>query len=86
MDFLRKSSTLYKNNLNIPDSVACIITNYHSVEAIKTGKFKKDTLYDEILNAEEFANLISGKNTKNLLFEEQSFDKRRLYIEEYYKV
>lgn len=78
--------TFYKNNLNVSETCVETIANYRLVEAIKTGEFKRDTFYNKILSSEEFTNLISGKNLKKLLFEDQKIEKKRLQIEEYGKV
>ena len=62
-----------------------IITTYHLTENVKSGKFKTDHFYDEVLNNGEFCNLISGKNMKNLLFNE-GLENKRFHTEEFYKL
>ncbi len=82
--FLRNLIALYSKETKMNESVKRIISTYHIAESIKNDKFKID--YDEVLNTDEFCNLISGKNIKNLLFNNIHIDNKRFYTEDYYKV
>jgi hypothetical protein len=63
-----------------------VVTHYNLAESIKTGKFKHDTFNEEILNSDEFCNLIGGINISNILNSNTSLDNKRIHIEEYAKV
>lgn len=99
LDFLRKILSIHKNQFNKENEISNnkkensyshlitqLITNYHLVESLKSGKFRSESYYDEVLSGEEFSNLITGKNIKHLLFSDESLDYKRFYTEEYCKL
>ncbi len=63
-----------------------IISGYQLIESIKNGKFRRDNFNNEVISQEEFQNWIGGINLKNILNNNESLEKRRFKIEEYYKV
>jgi len=77
---------LNKDYLNLENIPTSIITTYQLSEAIKNGKFQSDSLYDLVLNQEEFINFITGRNMKSLLYRDASLDDKRAYLEEYSNV
>lgn len=86
LQFLRNLICLYSKETRMDEPVKRIISTYKMIESIKNGKFKNEAYYDSILSMEEFRNLITGKNIKSLLFQEQSVEYKRFYTEEFYKV
>jgi hypothetical protein len=68
------------------ESTMNVITNYNLAESVKTGKFNQDSFYDELLNSDEFCNLVGGINIRNVLNTDTNVDSKRINIEEYAKV
>jgi hypothetical protein len=86
LEYLRNIMYIFDKDAGLNEPFKKIISTYNIADSIKSGKFKKEKLYDEILNSEEFSNFITGKNLKELLFFNDSLDSKRLHLEEYIKV
>ena len=85
LNFIRKLLTL--NNNNFPKPFLKIITQYKLMDSIKKGNFKPDTYHNVIFTEEEFVNLLTGKETKELLFSPNiDLNEKRFKIEEYNKL
>ena len=83
---MRNIISVFKKDANLDDNFIKIISTYNMADSIKSGKFRSDAYYDEILNSEEFSNFTTGKNIKELLFYNDNIESKRLYTEDYYKV
>jgi hypothetical protein len=70
----------------VKPNIEKIISGYQLIESIKNGKFRRDNFNNEVISQEEFQNWIGGINLKNILNNNESLEKRRFKIEEYYKV
>ena len=85
LNFIR--SLLSINNNNYSEIFLKFITQYKLIESMKSGKFNKDTLHNVVFEEEEFVNFITGKQTKDLLFEDNlDLPQKRFKIDEYAKL
>ena len=54
---------------------------------MKNGKFTKDSLHNVVFNEEEFVNFLTGKDTKDLLFDDNlDLTQKRYKIDDYAKL
>ena len=54
---------------------------------MRKGKFNKESLHNVVFNEEEFVNFLTGKDTKELIFEDNSdLNQKRFKIEDYAKL
>ena len=54
---------------------------------MRKGKFNKDNLHNVVFNEEEFVNFLTGKDTKDLIFDDNSdLSQKRFKIEDYAKL
>ena len=54
---------------------------------MKKGKFNKENLHNVVFNEEEFVNFLTGKDTKELIFDDNSdLSQKRFKIEDYAKL
>ena len=85
LNFIRRLLSI--NNNNYSDIFLKFITQYKLIETMKSGKFNKDTLHNIVFDEEEFVNFITGKQTKDLLFEDNlDLPQKRFKIDEYAKL
>ena len=85
LNFIRRLLSL--NNNNYPQSFLKIITQYKLIDSIKKGSFNQDSFHNVVFNEDEFVNLLTGKETKELLFGMNSdISDKRFKIEEYNKL
>ena len=85
LNFIRRLLSL--NNNNYPQSFLKIITQYKLIDSIKKGNYNQESFHNVVFNEEEFVNLLTGKETKELLFS-KNYDiaDKRFKIEEYNKL
>ena len=63
------------------------ITQYKLIDEMKKGKFNKENLHNVVFNEEEFVNFLTGKDTKELIFDDNSdLSQKRFKIEDYAKL
>lgn len=87
LNFLRNLMALYDSNANLTEPVKKIITRYGFVDAIKGGKISGGNYHSCVFNSEEFVKFLSGKNVKQLLFDNlDNLPQKRFSTEEYVKV
>ena len=75
--------SLVKNELHMKEHIERIITGYGLTDAIKSGKVKNDGFNNDVISSEEFCNWVGGVNIKNLLYSNESLEKKRFKTEEY---
>ena len=85
LNFIRRLLSI--NNQNYSDLFLKFITQYKLIDSMKNGKFSKDTLHNHVFNEDEFVNFITGKDTKELLFDDNiDLAQKRFNIDEYTKL
>ena len=60
-----------------------LASTYNLSNSIKEGNFNKNTFNEEIFNEKNFVDYLTGKNYKNLIFENDNLSEKRFQIEEY---
>ena len=82
LNFIRRLLSI--NNNNYSPIFLKIITQYKLIDSLKNGNFNKDSLHNHVFNEEEFVNFITGKEMKELLFEDSlDLGQKRFKIDEY---
>lgn len=84
LNFIRQILTLNGNQFS--PSFLKIITRYQLTDAIKEGNFNPESYYKRVLSSEEFTHFITGKDIKNLVFENDKLNEKRFKTEEYFKL
>ena len=84
LNFIRQILTLNGNQFS--PSFLKIITRYQLTDAIKEGNFNPESYYKRVLSSEEFTHFITGKDIKDLIFENDKLNEKRFKTEEYYKL
>ena len=85
LNFIRRLLSI--NNNNYSPLFLKFITQYKLIDSMKNGKYSKDTLHNHVFNEEEFVNFITGKDTKELLFDDTlDLGQKRFKIDEYTKL
>ena len=85
LNFIRRLLSL--NNNKYPQTFLKIITQYKLIDSIKKGNYNQDSFHNVVFNEEEFVNLLTGKETKDLLFSKNyNITDKRFKIEEYNKL
>jgi len=85
LNFIRRLLSL--NNNNYSEIFLKFITQYKLIESMKEDKFDREYLHNRILNEEEFVNFITGKDTKELIFDDNTdLSQKRFKIEDYAKL
>ena len=85
LNFIRRLLSL--NNNKYPQTFLKIITQYKLIDSIKKGNYNQDSFHNVVFNEEEFVNLLTGKETKDLLFSKNyDITDKRFKIEEYNKL
>ena len=63
------------------------ITQYKLIDTLKNGQYNKDSQHNIVFNEEEFVNFITGKDTKDLLFDDSlELAQKRFKIDDYAKL
>jgi hypothetical protein len=75
--------SLNKNELKVKEHIERIITNYGLTDSIKSGKFRSNEYNNDVISREEFCNWVGGVNIKNLLYSNESLERKRFKTEEY---
>ena len=85
LNFIRRLLSI--NNNNYSELFLKFITQYKLIDSMKNGKFSKDSLHNHVFNEDEFVNFITGKDTKELLFDDNlDLGQKRFKIDEYTKL
>ena len=85
LNFIRRLLAI--NNNNYSKIFLKFITQYKLIDEMRKGKFNKDNLHNVVFNEEEFVNFLSGKDTKELIFDDNSdLSQKRFKIEDYAKL
>ena len=85
LNFIRRLLAI--NNNNYSKIFLKFITQYKLIDEMKKGKFNKENLHNVVFNEEEFVNFLTGKDTKELIFDDNSdLSQKRFKIEEYAKL
>ncbi len=75
------------NNNNYSKIFLKFLTQYKLIDEMRKGKFNKESLHNVVFNEEEFVNFLTGKDTKELIFEDNSdLNQKRFKIEDYAKL
>ena len=85
LNFIRRLLAI--NNNNYSKIFLKFLTQYKLIDEMRKGKFNKESLHNVVFNEEEFVNFITGKDTKELIFEDNSdLNQKRFKIEDYAKL
>ena len=85
LNFIRRLLAI--NNNNYSKIFLKFITQYKLIDEMRKGKFNKDNLHNTVFNEEEFVNFLTGKDTKDLIFDDNSdLSQKRFKIEDYAKL
>ena len=85
LNFIRRLLAI--NNNNYSKIFLKFITQYKLIDEMKKGKFNKENLHNVVFNEEEFVNFLTGKDTKDLIFDDNSdLSQKRFKIEDYAKL
>ena len=85
LNFIRRLLAI--NNNNYSKIFLKFITQYKLIDEMRKGKFNKDNLHNVVFNEEEFVNFLTGKDTKDLIFDDNSdLSQKRFKIEDYAKL
>ena len=75
LNFIRQILALNDNKFS--PAFLKIITRYQLTDAIKEGNFNAESYYKRVLSSDEFVHFITGKDIKELIFEnDKLIDKR----------
>ena len=85
LNFIRRLLAIINNNYS--KIFLKFITQYKLIDEMKKGKFNKENLHNVVFNEEEFVNFLTGKDTKELIFDDNSdLSQKRFKIEDYAKL
>ena len=85
LNFIRRLLAI--NNNNYSKIFLKFLTQYKLIDEMRKGKFNKESLHNVVFNEEEFVNFLTGKVTKELIFEDNSdLNQKRFKIEDYAKL
>ena len=85
LNFIRRLLAI--NNNNYSKIFLKFLTQYKLIDEMRKGKFNKESLHNVVFNEEEFVNFLTGKDTKELIFEDNSdLNQKRFKIEDYAKL
>ena len=85
LNFIRRLLAI--NNNNYSKIFLKFLTQYKLIDEMKEGKFNKENLHNVVFNEDEFVNFLTGKDTKELIFEDNSdLSQKRFKIEDYAKL
>ena len=82
LNFIRRLLSI--NDNQYPEIFLKFITQYKLIDTLKSGNFNKDSMHNVVFNEEEFVNFVTGKNTKELLFDDNiDLAQKRFQIDDY---
>ena len=82
LNFIRRLLSI--NDNRYPEIFLKFITQYKLIDTLKSGNFNKDSMHNVVFNEEEFVNFVTGKNTKELLFDDNiDLEQKRFQIDDY---
>ena len=85
LNFIRQLLSI--NNNQYSPIFLKFITQYKLIDTMKNGNYNKDSPHNIIFNEEEFINFITGKETKELLFDDNmDLGQKRFKIDDYAKL
>ena len=76
LEKLRNALSAYSKKGNFKPEIVDLISKYRLVEMIKEDKIKEKN-YNLKINEREFCDFITGVNTKNILFNKNTVEKRK---------
>ena len=85
LNFIRRLLAINNNNY----SKICLkfLTQYKLIEEMRQGKFNKENLHNVVFNEDEFVNFLTGKDSKELIFDNNSeLSQKRFKIDDYAKL
>ena len=85
LNFIRRLLAI--NNNNYSKIFLKFLTQYKLIDEMKQGKFQKEKMHNVVFNEDEFVNFLTGKDAKDLIFEDNSdLSQKRFKIEDYAKL
>ena len=85
LNFIRRLLSI--NNNDYPEVFLKFVTQYKLIDSLKSGNFNKDSMHNVVFNEEEFVNFITGKDIKELLFDDNiDLGQKRFKIDDYAKL
>ena len=85
LSFIRKLLSINDNNYS--DIFLKFLTQYKLIDSMKKGNFHKDSTHNVVFDEAEFVNFVTGKDTKELLFEDNlDLSQKRFNIDDYAKL
>ena len=85
LNFIRRLLAI--NNNNYSKTFLKFLTQYKLIDEIRQGKFNKENLHNVVFNEEEFVNFLTGKDSKELIFDNNSdLNQKRFRIDDYAKL
>ena len=85
LNFIRRLLAI--NNNNYSKIFLKFLTQYKLIEEMRQGKFSKENLHNVVFNEDEFVNFLTGKDSKELIFENNSeLSQKRFKIDDYAKL
>ena len=85
LNFIRRLLAI--NNNNYSKTFLKFLTQYKLIDEMRQGKFNKENLHNVVFNEEEFVNFLSGKDSKELIFDNNSdLNQKRFRIDDYAKL
>ena len=85
LNFLRRLLAINKNNYD--KTFLKFLTQYRLIDEMKNGKFNKENAHNVVFNEDEFVNFLTGKDIKELIFDDNmDLNQKRFKIEDYAKV
>ena len=85
LNFIRRLLAI--NNNNYSKTFLKFLTQYKLIDEMRQGKFNKENLHNVVFNEDEFVNFLTGKDTKDLIFDNNSdLNQKRFRIDDYAKL
>lgn len=85
LNFIRRLLAI--NNNKYSTIFLKFLTQYKLIDEMRNGKFNKESLHNVVFNEDEFVNFLTGKDTKELIFEDNTdLSQKRFKIEDYAKL
>ena len=85
LNFIRRLLAI--NNNNYPKIFLKFLTQYKLIEEMRQGKFNKENLHNVVFNEDEFVNFLTGKDSKELIFDNNTeLSQKRFKIDDYAKL
>ena len=85
LNFIRRLLSI--NNNDYSKIFLKFITQYKLIDTLKNGLYNKDSQHNIVFNEDEFVNFITGKDTKDLLFDDSmELGQKRFKIDDYAKL